>query len=257
VLVNSTLVTDSIIHCLAITNPVVTLVDLDMAKVLGPLRPLLRSKKVGDVHAWSPSWATDKLPANIRAGLSFINDAAPSAQAMRAIVDGVGLGLENLGPDADGTIFFTSGTTGYPKAVLSDQRAALHNTIAGGVSAARNVLRKGGSVNDIVAFPPKQPIVLLAVPLFHVTGCMSWLTRGWTQRYKFVFTRRWNIPEVIDLIKEHNISVIGGVPAVVMGIMQSPLLPKDKFFDAISYGGAPSPDRLAEDLKNRFPNANL
>jgi acyl-CoA synthetase (AMP-forming)/AMP-acid ligase II len=207
VFVNSTLTTDSIIHCLAITNPELTLVDLDMAKVLGPLRHVLRTKKVGDVHAWSPSWATDKLPANVRAGLSYVKDESPSAGAMRAVIEGVGIGLENLNHDSDGTIFFTSGTTGYPKAVLSDQRGALHNTIAGGVAAARSVLRNGGSTDDIVFFPAKQPVVLLAVPMFHVTGCMSWITRGWTQRFKFVFTRRWNLPDVMKLIKDENINV--------------------------------------------------
>lgn len=242
-------------HCLAITNPVIALVDYDMAKALGPLRSILRAKKVGDVYAWSPSWAINKLSANIRSGLSKIYESTPSAEAMAAVIDGIGLGLETLGPESDGTIFFTSGTTGYPKGVLSDQRAALHNTLAGGVSAARNVLRRGGSVKDVVAFPPKQPIVLMAVPFFHVTGCMSWLTRGWTQRYKFIITRRFNIPEIVQLIKDEGITVIGGVPAIVTGVMQSPLLPKDKMFDAISFGGAPSADRTASDLKARWPNA--
>lgn len=41
-----------------------------------------------------------------------------------------GVGIKDIHPDSDSTIFYTSGTTGYPKAVLSSQRASLHNVIS-------------------------------------------------------------------------------------------------------------------------------
>lgn len=59
--------------------------------------------------------------------LDFKNLRAPNETVLGVIN---GKGLENLTPDSDGIIYFTSGTTGFPKAVLSTQRAGLHNYIA-------------------------------------------------------------------------------------------------------------------------------
>lgn len=60
----------------------------------------------------------------------MIPKTKPSANVVADIVAGRGSGLETLHTDDDGTIFYTSGTTGYPKAVLSSQRAALHNVVS-------------------------------------------------------------------------------------------------------------------------------
>jgi hypothetical protein len=47
------------------------------------------------------------------------------------------------------------------------------------------------------------------------------------------------------------------VPAIVTAIYQSPLLPKEVQFGSISYGGAPSPERMVGDLRKRFPNCGV
>lgn len=101
-------------------------------------------------------------------------------------------------PDSPATLFFTSGTTGQPKAVLSSQRGFLGNTFGLIIARARAVLRAGGGLADVwgagegwVAgaenktnregpnpagareLEEVQKAVLLAVPMFHVTGTTS------------------------------------------------------------------------------------
>lgn len=72
-------------------------------------------------------------------------------------------------PEDDCSIFFTSGTTGMPKAVLSSQRMFITNLFTLSVAARRATLRRG---EDLPVPSPEDPqkILLLPVPLFHVTG---------------------------------------------------------------------------------------
>lgn len=72
-------------------------------------------------------------------------------------------------PEDDCSIFFTSGTTGMPKAVLSSQRMFITNLFTLSVAARRAALRRGEEV-PVASPDDPQKILLLPVPLFHVTG---------------------------------------------------------------------------------------
>lgn len=45
------------------------------------------------------------------------------------------------------------------------------------------------------------------------------------------------------------------MPSIATAILQSGLLPDDFVMEAVSYGGAAPPKRLAADVKKRFPDA--
>lgn len=55
-----------------------------------------------------------------------------------------------------------------------------------------------------------QRNVFLAIPLFHVTGCLSWLMRAFFAGSKMVLMRRWDVNEAARLIMSENVIVIGG-----------------------------------------------
>lgn len=95
---------DAQLHCLKITSPKLVLVDVGMANQLGGLKHLLKAKKVGDVYCWS---SVAHLPKRVRKGVQEIGDAKSSPQLVQDVINGVG--LEQLGPESDGIIFFTSG----------------------------------------------------------------------------------------------------------------------------------------------------
>lgn len=153
-------------------------------------------------------WSSIKhLPTLVKKGVKELGKLNPPPGLVRDVENGADLG--NLGPDSDGVIFFTSGTTSMPKAVLSTQEGAIHSVVSVGVGPARALLRKGGDLSQLVP-SPKQSTILLAVPLFHVVGCLSWLTRSLNTGAKVVFMRKWNVDDAIDLIKSENINIIGG-----------------------------------------------
>lgn len=122
----------------------------------------------------------------------------------------------------------------------------------------REGLRQGGDLRTMLTTPyPVTPTMLISIPFFHVTGCLGWLVRAIGSGFKLVFMRRWSTRVALDLIKTEKVNVIGGVPAIVTAIIQSPLLPKDTEMLSVSYGGAPPPERLPGDLTRRWPNSAI
>ncbi|KAK4688559.1 hypothetical protein P7C73_g1539, partial [Tremellales sp. Uapishka_1] len=225
-------------ECLAISKPDLILLDAERAGLLQGGRAVT---KTGEMFDWSSE--------------DFLEDLHSSPSQRARILKGAG--VEELGPDSDGVIFFTSGTSGSPKAVLSTQRMALSNIFSGMVAPGRAALRAGQPIPPLPTPQDPQRAVLLAVPLFHVTGCLSWFMRACFSGSKLVIMERWNLPEAIRLIEKEQVNVIGGVPAVVAAILQSPLLPKDRRFDTVFYGGAPPSKELAKEVKQRWPAAGL
>lgn len=244
---------DLVAFCIGHVTPAVCLVDRDCADALSPHYTELKDEGVGPIYCWND---LSTVNPDARPYVSAIN-FTPTAQQLDDIRTGNGLGLEVLNPDSDGTIFFTSGTTSKPKAVLSSQRASLHNVISGSYALARSVIRSGGTIEDVKRPPKEQPVIFLPVPLFHVTGGVSWVFKAVNGGCKLVFIRKWNPPAAVKLIVQEKINVLGGVPAVPTAILQSPDLPKDWKINSLSYGGAPPPERLAADLHKRWPAANL
>src|SRR5436190_16892843 len=81
-----------------------------------------------------------------------------------ALPDGDALTTDDLAPGDLAAIFYTSGTTGFPKGAMTTHANFLSNT-----ETARRVL----NLPDEVGIRN-----LVSVPLFHVTGCNSQLLVG-------------------------------------------------------------------------------
>ncbi|WOO76507.1 putative 4-coumarate--CoA ligase 3 [Vanrija pseudolonga] len=257
VIINATWNAEVMAHSLGIAPPMAIVASDEIAGVLSPLMPELARKGVGKLYCWQD---VAHLPVNARQGITVIPKIKPSASVVADIVAGRGGGLETLHTDDDGTIFYTSGTTGYPKAVLSSQRAALHNVVSCLIPYGRALLRAGASLQEmgeILTPKAEQSIVLVAIPFFHVSAVEGWLIRIFLSGWKMILMRRWSTKDAITLVKEHKISVIGGVPAIVQSIIQSPLLPKDHVFEGVSYGGAPPPERMPGDVNKLWPTAAI
>jgi acyl-CoA synthetase (AMP-forming)/AMP-acid ligase II len=203
VFLNSTLVIDAQVHCLTKTKPQFSLIDAQLAQVLAPRADELKAKGVGPLLCWSSVAHLDPVT---RKHVADMSDPRPSARSVRDVVDGTC--IHNLGPESDGIIFFTSGTTSMPKAVLSTQRSALHSVLSAQISSVREFLRHGKNFSDL---PEQGPVpTLLAIPMFHVTGCLSWLLRFFRTGSKAVFMRKWNVGDAIKLIQDENIKIVGG-----------------------------------------------
>jgi long-chain acyl-CoA synthetase len=183
---------------------------------------------------------TEPLPAGVR-------DLAPLLEgpASRPDVD--------VAPDDPASIFYTSGTSGgRPKGVLGTHRNMTTTLVSGRYVGARQVLRDG---IDPTAVPRSAPVLLLPVPLFHATGCQAILLSGVAHGATVVLMRRWDPEVALDLIEEHRITQVAGVPAMAWDLMSSPTLSRRSLGALVSIGGggAASPPELLRRIKRELP----
>ena len=161
-----------------------------------------------------------------------------------------------LDPEDDATIFYTSGTTGRPKGAVGTHRNMCTNLMSLFFLNTRGGMRFGSSpLEDVDPTERTQPAMLLSVPLFHATGCHSIMVTNIAAGGKIVMMHHWDPERALELIERERIATFGGVPAMVMQVLDSPNFKK---FDTssirgVSYGGAPAPPDLVRRIREAWP----
>jgi len=173
-------------------------------------------------------------------------------------------------PDDPATIFYTSGSTGHPKGVLSTHRNIISallswelDTLVGSrLAAAQRAARNGGDPS--VAGPPAadrpvppQPAALLGVPLFHVTGCHAVALLSLRAQRKVVGMHRWDPEVAAGLIEAERINSFVATPAMTGDLLR---VAAETGHDLSSLrlvggGGAPRPPEQVRRISTSFARA--
>jgi long-chain acyl-CoA synthetase len=163
---------------------------------------------------------------------------------------------EEIGPEDDATIFYTSGTTGKPKGALATQRAVNSNIMAGAIGAARAFLRRGETPPAPDPNAPQRS-TLISVPFFHATGCIAILNPSLMGGAKIVMMRRWDPVRAFELIEREKVMGAGGVPTIAWQLLEHPARGNYDLssLESVAYGGAPSAPELVRKIKEVFPNS--
>lgn len=142
-------------------------------------------------------------------------------------------------------IFYTSGTTGFPKGAMTTHEGFLSN-----IETCRRVsnLAFDGSMRTLVS-----------VPLFHVTGCNSQFLVACEAGSTTVIMPAFNVQEFLRLIGVERINTLTSVPAVFWLAMNQPGFREINTagVDRVSYGGAPIAPDLVLRIMEAFPNARV
>jgi len=159
--------------------------------------------------------------------------------------DGEPFVFEDSGKGDVAAIFYTSGTTGFPKGAMTTHENFLSNT-----ETCRRVVKlpDDGSVRNLVS-----------VPLFHVTGCNSQLLPTCEYGDTLVIMPAFEVQSFLRAIRDERINLLTSVPAVYwLAINQSNFKELDTSeIHWISYGGAPIAPELVARITEAFPNARV
>ncbi len=155
-------------------------------------------------------------------------------------------------PDDDACIFYTSGTTGFPKGAQLTHRgciANLFNMLFAGQVQSLATQRGTGVFIDPEA-PVPVPVALLPTPLFHVTAnnCGAYLVTaaGGT----IVLMYRWDPGEALKLIEREKVTALTGVPVMSRELIAHPDFDKHDLSTLVSLGGGGS--QLQPDLVHKI-----
>lgn len=161
--------------------------------------------------------------------------------------DGEPVAVDDLAPSDLAAIFYTSGTTGFPKGAMTTHENFLSN-----VETALRV---------IGLEPAEGPDLrnLVSVPLFHVTGCNSQLLVQLAIGGTTVVLPTFEVQAFLRTIVDERINVLTSVPAIYALALAQPDLAE---FDTsavtrIAYGGAPIAPSLVERIQQQFPQARV
>jgi acyl-CoA synthetase (AMP-forming)/AMP-acid ligase II len=142
-------------------------------------------------------------------------------------------------------IFYTSGTTGFPKGAMTTHEGFLSN-----IETCRRIvpLPFDGSARTLVS-----------VPLFHVTGCNSQFLVSCASGGGTVIMPQFNVQAFLTLINEERITSLTSVPAVYWYAINQPNFAAIDTSGVkwLSYGGAPTPPDLVARILEAFPNARV
>jgi acyl-CoA synthetase (AMP-forming)/AMP-acid ligase II len=160
--------------------------------------------------------------------------------------DGPAHAEETLTRDDLAAIFYTSGTTGFPKGAMTTHENFLSNI--------ENVVRVRGLRDR------EEPLRnLVSVPLFHVTGCNSQLLPTLSEGGCTVIMPVFEVGRFLRAIVEEDIRVVTTVPAIFWYALNQPEFASYDFskVEHATYGGAPIAPSLVARIKQGFPAARV
>jgi long-chain acyl-CoA synthetase len=241
---------DELLYGLTDSGAVVAFVDEERAERIRAAtgdrgdRGDLRTMIVVSEHRDRPPTVLADRPVHEIAFADVLGDVAPDA--VPPDVD--------IQPDDDATIFYTSGTTGRPKGAVGTHRNTCTNLMNLFFVNTRGQLRYGKSALTDVS-GKTQSAYLLTVPLFHATGCHAVLVTNTAAGGKLVMVHHFDPERVLDLIERERITTFGGVPTMVMQVLDSPDFARrdTSSIKSVSYGGAPAPPELVRRISDAFP----
>ena len=152
-------------------------------------------------------------------------------------------------PDDLATILYTSGTTGRSKGAMATQRNHITNLMNSTLSITANRVLMGVP-EDFVA---PQAGSLTTLPFFHIGG-ITVLCIGTAMGSKLALMYKWNPVEALDLIEEHGLSTVAGVPFVVRQLLDTASASgrRPSSLLGVSAGGAPVPPELVRRINAQF-----
>ena len=198
-----------------------------------------------------------RLPAGAR----LPDDAVRWEDALASATEHGPAPEPTIDPDDDLCVFYTSGTTGHPKGAVLTHRGATSNLFNLGFW---QVMAASAEARAVAAGEPppgseKQagesyPGSVLAVPLFHVTGCNCCLHPITAVGGRLTLMHRWDPEVALELIERERPASLTGVPTMTRELLNSPDFERrdTSSLSHVGGGGAPVQPDLVHKIEDRL-----
>jgi long-chain acyl-CoA synthetase len=168
---------------------------------------------------------TKPLPAGAKAWADLVH--APYTSDMPDI---------DVAPDDDLHMLFTSGSTGNPKGAVSTHRNVIHALLSWELDLLA-AFEIGLLARPPTDPPPPQSTMLLAIPLFHVTGLLACTMSCLRYQRRIVMMYKWDVEKGADIIEREGITHMTATPAITGDLVAYSRRTGRKFPSLITIGG--------------------
>jgi acyl-CoA synthetase (AMP-forming)/AMP-acid ligase II len=163
----------------------------------------------------------------------------------KPLPDGKPYAIDDARAKSVAALFYTSGTTGFPKGAMMT-----HENFLANCETARRVV---GLSLDIYTRN------LVSVPLFHVTGCNSQLLVTLEGGGTTIVMPQFTVQAFLRAVPDERVSVLTSVPAIFWLAIEQPNFSDFDMSSVrwLTYGGAPIAPATVHRIMEKFPNAKV
>jgi len=165
----------------------------------------------------------------VRADTALVDGAVAWDDVVRPGDAPADLPAATIDPDDDACIFYTSGTTGFPKGAQLTHRGSISNLMhlafwatAATLASAKQAIAEGRTPEAPPAPVAGQPVFMAPTPLFHVTANNCLLQPCTLSGGRLVLTHKWDPARALELIEREQVSNFSGVPTMSRELLAHP-----------------------------------
>ncbi|WP_010324635.1 class I adenylate-forming enzyme family protein [Marinobacterium stanieri] len=159
-------------------------------------------------------------------------------------------------PEDPALILFTSGATSRAKAVVSSHRAVCQALFNIDYISAVSAMTSPQAMARIQAMQ-RAPVILTAVPLFHVSGLHAQLLTAVRTGRRLVFMHKWNPKTAVEIMAQEQVAQFNGAPSMVMQLLREEAFHTDEVkggLFGLGFGGAGLPQGLIDEVLDALPD---
>lgn len=206
-------------YALTDSGPTVLIADDERTQRVLPVLDDLRQRRA--LHLIAVRSDCELPTGAVRWDEVIVPDAAPE-----------GLPVAEIDPDDDAIIFYTSGTTGFPKGAQLTHRGSVHNmmNLAFMTRASALAEQKAVEAGELApsSMPPAAsdavdpPVFMAPTPLFHVTANNCLLQPCTVAGGKIVFMHKWDAGRALEMLERERVTNFSGVPTMSREMIMHP-----------------------------------
>ena len=170
----------------------------------------------------------------------------------------------DIDPDDDVTIFYTSGTTGFPKGAQLTHRGSVHNVMniafMNACATAAQAKAAAADGEPVEAAAAGTAVLLAPTPLFHVTANNCLLQPTTLAGGAIIFMYKWDAGRALELIEREGVTTFSGVPTMSREMLLHPDWATRDTSTVQSMGGGGAPlqpdlvDKIDKTLEGGVPS---